>query len=234
MGISLTFGFQTHSACIPGLGSRTVLPVCVLQALPPLSPCVQSGLWHWWWLCHYFALGALAHLQSPSTSSLLRWQTSHATNASLALLPASLPDASAQIQASFCSVLLCSWWSCIHLAGSSPFSSTSELQMSQFSCPKHSEVYNETQGDSLPLNPSHPLPPTSPLSLWSIIHLDIPIYLLSQLLSTSFCISELLCGIISFCLENILQYLVMSPGDEFTQLLSVWSPLYFTFNFTFF
>lgn len=72
------------------------LPMCVLHAskgsylFPPMSPCVQSGLWHWWWLCHYFALGALAHLQSWCTSSLLRWHTSHIANASLALLPACL------------------------------------------------------------------------------------------------------------------------------------------------
>ena len=134
--------------------------MCVFRALPPLSPCVRSGLWHWWWLCHYFALGALAHLQSPSTSSLLRWQTSHTTNASLALLLASLPDASAQMQASFCSVLLCSWWSCIHLPASSPVPPTSELQMSQFSWPNHSEVCSKKQGDSLLLNPSPPLPPS--------------------------------------------------------------------------
>lgn len=104
------------------------LPVCVLQAskdsylFSPMSPCVQSGLWHWWWLCHYFALGALAHLQSWCTSSLLRWHTSHIANASLALLPASLPDKNTQIQASFCSGLLCLWWAFIHLPSSSLFS----------------------------------------------------------------------------------------------------------------
>ena len=112
-------------ARIPGLRAQPQWapagpPRVCITAPPPLSPCVQSGLWHSWWLCHYFALGALAHLQSPSTSSLLRWQSSCATNASLALLAASLPDASAQIQASFCSVLLCRWWSSIHLPGSSP------------------------------------------------------------------------------------------------------------------
>lgn len=104
------------------------LPVCVLQAskdsylFSPMSPCVQSGLWHWWWLCHYFALGALAHLQSWCTSSLLRWHTSHIANASLALLPASLPDKNTQIQASFRSGLLCLWWAFIHLSSSSLFS----------------------------------------------------------------------------------------------------------------
>lgn len=104
------------------------LPVCVLLAskdsylFSPMSPCVQSGLWHWWWLCHYFALGALAHLQSWCTSSLLRWHTSHIANASLALLPASLPDKNTQIQASFCSGLLCLWWAFIHLLSSSLFS----------------------------------------------------------------------------------------------------------------
>lgn len=104
-----------------------------------MSPCVQSGLWHWWWLCHYFALGALAHLQSWCTSSLLRWHTSHIANASLALLPASLPDKNAQIQASFCSVLLCLWWAFIHLPGSSVLSvflCKTDFQMSLF-LPNH-------------------------------------------------------------------------------------------------
>lgn len=133
------------------------LPVCVLQAskdsylFSPMSPCVQSGLWHWWWLCHYFALGALAHLQSWCTSSLLRWHTSHIANASLALLPASLPDKNTQIQASFCSVLLCLWWAFIHLPSSSLFSiflCKTDFQMSVFGFSNNpSWMRSEKQGE---------------------------------------------------------------------------------------
>lgn len=90
--------------------------------------------------------GSLAHLQNWCTSSLLRWHTSHITNASLALVTAFLPDKNAQIWASF--VYACSF---IHLCISCAFLSPciSKEQMSGPPSPISPESHREKKSDFL-------------------------------------------------------------------------------------
>lgn len=139
--LGLPFLLSSNFSCGSSHSEEWVfLPMCVLDAskdsylFPPMSPCVQSGLWHWWWLCHLFCSGGfgtsaeLMHIFFVTLAYIPYCKCFISLTACL-LCQTRMPKPRLLFVLFFCVV----WWAFIHLPSSSLFSWTPDVLSSQVS-----------------------------------------------------------------------------------------------------